>query len=51
LLIAVTSSKPLDTLRPRGAVEADLFFPLVLGEAARSGQTIAASARYFKLDL
>jgi serine/threonine protein kinase len=51
LLIAVTSSKPLDTLRPRGAVEADLFFPLVLGEAARSGQTIAAAARYFKLDL
>jgi serine/threonine-protein kinase len=51
LLIAVTSSKPLDTLRPRGAVEADLFFPLVLGEAARSGQTIAATARYFKLDL
>jgi serine/threonine-protein kinase len=51
LLIAVATAKPLDTLQPRGAVEADLFFPLVAGEAARSGETISATAKYFKLDL
>jgi len=51
LLIAVASSKRLDTLQPRGAVEADLFFPLVTGEASRSGQTLSATAKYFKLDL
>jgi len=51
LLIAVASAQPLDTLRPRGAVEADLFFPLVAGEAARSGQPLWATATYFKLDL
>lgn len=50
LLIAVASSKGLDTLRPRGAVEADLFFPLVTGEAARLGQRLQATAKYFKLD-
>jgi hypothetical protein len=51
LLIVVASVRPLDTLRPRGAVEADLFFPLVVGEAVRAGQTLWASATYFKLDL
>jgi serine/threonine-protein kinase len=51
LLIAVASAKKLDTLQPRGAVEADLFFPLVAGEAGRSGERLSAAARYFKLDL
>jgi serine/threonine-protein kinase len=51
LLIAVATAKQLDTLQPRGAVEADLFFPLVAGEAARSGETLSATAKYFKLDL
>ena len=51
MLIAVASSKRLDTLRPQGAVEADLFFPLVTGEASRSGQTLSAAAKHFRLDL
>jgi hypothetical protein len=51
LLVVIASSKPLETLEPRGAVEADLFFPLVTGEAARLGETLLASAKYFKLDL
>ena len=51
LLIAVASPKKLDTLQPRGAVEADLFFPLVLGEAKRAREALSATAKYFKLDL
>jgi hypothetical protein len=50
LLMAIASTSPLDILRPGGAVAADQFFPAVLNAAKRSGQTVAATARYFKLE-
>jgi serine/threonine-protein kinase len=50
LLIAVASSKPLDSLRPTGAMAADRFFPAVLSEAERARQPISATARYVKLE-
>ena len=50
LLLAVTSARPLDALRPAGAVAAVQFFPAVLSATERSGQTLAATARYFRLE-
>ena len=50
LLLAVTSPRPLDALRPAGPVAADQFFPAVLSAAERSGQNVAATVRYFKLE-
>ena len=49
LLMAVASAKVMEALRPRQPVQADQFFLLALSEAARSGVTLSASARYFKL--
>ena len=49
LLIAVTSTKPLETLRDANS-PADRLFPLALVEATRTGQSIGASVLYFKLD-
>jgi serine/threonine-protein kinase len=49
LLIAVTSTKPLETLRDAKS-PADRLFPLALVEATRTGQSIGASVLYFKLD-
>jgi eukaryotic-like serine/threonine-protein kinase len=51
LLVAVLSGRPLATLQGAQATPADQLFPLALTEAARTGHAIAASVRYFKLDL
>jgi serine/threonine-protein kinase len=51
LLIAVASARPLETLKGANASPADQLFPLALVEATRTGQSIAAAMRYFKLDL
>jgi hypothetical protein len=50
LLMAVASPRVIDALRPSGPVQADQFFLLAQSEAARSGLTLSASARYFKLE-
>ena len=49
LLVAVTSTKPLETLKDAKS-PADRLFPLALVEATRTGQSIGASVLYFKLD-
>ena len=49
LLIAVTSARPLETLRDAKS-PADPLFPLALVEATRTGQAVGAAVRYFKLD-
>ncbi|MGZ6009829.1 MAG: serine/threonine-protein kinase [Rhizomicrobium sp.] len=49
LLVAVTSTKPLETLKDAKS-PADRLFPLALVEAARTGQSIGAAVLYFKLD-
>jgi serine/threonine protein kinase len=49
LLVAVTSTKPLETLKDAKS-PADRLFPLALVEAARTGQSIGAAILYFKLD-
>ena len=49
LLIAVTSARPLETLRDANS-PADPLFPLALVEATRTGQAVGAAVRYFKLD-
>jgi serine/threonine-protein kinase len=51
LLIALRSARPLETLRGAQSTPADQLFPLALAEITRSGQTVGASIRYFKLDL
>jgi serine/threonine-protein kinase len=50
LLVAVTSAQALRGLRPGRPVAAAEFFPAALSEAERSGQTLRATARYFKLE-
>jgi Protein kinase domain len=50
LLIAIASASPLATLRPGQPVAADEFFRSVLDDAARSGQSLSATARYFMLE-
>jgi serine/threonine protein kinase len=50
LLVAVASPRPLDALKAARPVAADQFFPAVLNEAARTGQTLGVTARYFKLE-
>lgn len=50
LLVAVSSEKPLETLRDAKSTPADQVFPLALVEGARTGQAIGAAVRYFKLD-
>jgi serine/threonine-protein kinase len=49
LLVAVTSTKPLETLKDAKS-PADRLFPLALVEATRTGQSIGAAVLYFKLD-
>jgi serine/threonine protein kinase len=49
LLVAVTSTKPLETLKDAKS-PADRLFPLALVEAARTGQSIGAAILYFKLE-
>jgi serine/threonine protein kinase len=50
LLVAVTSTKPLETLKDANS-PADPLFPLALVEATRAGQPLGAAVFYFKLDL
>jgi serine/threonine protein kinase len=50
LLIAVASSAPVDAIQLRQPAEAEQFFPNVLSDAARSGKTLSAVARYFMLE-
>ena len=50
LLIAVASPSPIDALRPAQPTDADQFFPPVLSDAAQSGKSLSAAARYFTLE-
>ena len=50
LLIAIATPKPFDSLRPSNLEQAGQLFPAVLAEAARTRQSVSATARYFKLD-
>jgi hypothetical protein len=50
LLIAVVSPSPIDALRPAQPIDADQFFPRVLSDAAQSGKSLSAAARYFTLE-
>jgi serine/threonine-protein kinase len=49
LLIAIASTKPLESLRPGPNGPAEQVFPQLLAEAERSG-TVAAEVKYFKLE-
>jgi hypothetical protein len=48
LLMAVASGKPLTALES-GEGSAEQIFPAALVEAAQSGQSVSAAARYFQL--
>jgi serine/threonine-protein kinase len=50
ILLAVVSARPLSALQPQQPADAAQVFPAALAEAARTGQTIAAAASYFKLE-
>jgi serine/threonine protein kinase len=50
LLIAIASTRPLEALKTREAMPAEQLFPAILAEAARTGQAVSATAKYFKLD-
>jgi serine/threonine protein kinase len=50
LLIAVTSSSPVEALRLGQPAGVEQFFPRVLSDAARSGTSLSAVARYFMLE-
>jgi hypothetical protein len=50
LLIAVASPLRLEALQFDHPVSADQLFSAALSEAARTGQPLAAMARYFKID-
>jgi serine/threonine-protein kinase len=49
LLLAFVSARPLETLRDAKS-SADQLFPLAQVEVTRSGQSVGAAVRYFKLD-
>jgi serine/threonine-protein kinase len=50
LLIAVASARPLAALQISQPANAAPLFSAAIAEAARTGQTLAAAARYFKLE-
>jgi len=50
LLLAISSDRPLETVKGAQST-AEQLFPLASVEVARTGQTIGATVRYFKLDL
>jgi serine/threonine-protein kinase len=50
ILMTVVSTQPLRALQLSQPADAGQVFPATLAEAARTGQTIAATARYFKLE-
>ena len=50
ILMVVASAHPLATLQLPQPADAAKVFPAALDEAARTGQAVAATARYFKLE-
>jgi hypothetical protein len=50
LLIAVASARPLAALQISQPANAAPLFSAAIAEAARTGQTLAAAAKYFKLE-
>ncbi len=50
ILLAIVSARPLSALQSQQPADAAQVFPAALAEAARTGQTIAAAASYFKLE-
>jgi serine/threonine-protein kinase len=50
ILLAVVSAQPLSALQLSQPADARQVFSAALAEAARTGQTVAATARYFKLE-
>jgi serine/threonine-protein kinase len=50
ILMAIVTAQPLNALQTFQPADASQVFPAVLAEAARTGQTIGAAARYFKLE-
>jgi predicted Ser/Thr protein kinase len=50
LLIAIAGTKPLEALKPAQLGNADQVFPQLLAESLRTGQSLTASAKYFKLE-
>ena len=51
LLLAIASTSPLATLRPGQPVAADEFFRNLLNDAAKTGQPLSATGRYFMLEM
>ena len=50
MLIAVASARPLIAIREAKGTPASQVFPTAAQEIAREGQSVAVSARYFKLE-
>jgi serine/threonine-protein kinase len=50
ILLAVVSAQPVSALQLSQPADAGQVFSAALAEAARTGQTVAAAARYFKLE-
>ena len=50
LLIAIATAAPLGSLRPMQPVAAAEFFRTVLDDAAKAGQSLSATGRYFILE-
>jgi serine/threonine-protein kinase len=50
ILMAIVTAQPLSALQTSQPADASQVFPAALAEAARTGQTIGAAARYFKLE-
>jgi hypothetical protein len=50
LLVAVASTAPIEALRPARPAEAEQVFSRALDDAARSGTSLSAMARYFMLE-
>jgi eukaryotic-like serine/threonine-protein kinase len=50
LLLAVSSERPLETIKGAQS-QAEQLFPLAGVEVARTGQSVGATVRYFKLEL
>jgi serine/threonine protein kinase len=50
LLITLAASSPIDTLPPGQMADGEQVFPRLLGDAARTGKPLSATARYFTLE-
>ena len=50
LLVAVASASPIEALQPARPAKAEQFFSRALDDAARSGTSLSAMARYFMLE-